>query len=261
MINVKVFGATGNGSTFDDAAIQSAINSLAISGGGVVYFPPGNYKIDNPLSIAVPGISLVGGSSTEGVTITLATSAIDGIYIFGPYFKMSNIFLSGVKDTTNTTLLTLFKGADNCLIESCRFVYAYNNIKIASCSNIIIKECSFNDITDNDGTDNNYHILFSGASYAQSSGLTIRDCQIASGTGATGAPSTTAIQLNEYTDTLFVESGVVNGGFNGFVATIVTPGGTAPRNLQFVGFGTDQIDGPSMRLDYAQDVRIEGCKF
>jgi polygalacturonase len=260
MINVKAFGATGNGSTFDDAAIQSAINSLATSGGGVVYFPPGNYKISNPLSIAVPGISLVGGSSTEGVTITLATAAIDGIYVFSPYFKMSNIFLYGNSMTASTTLLTLFKAANNCFIESCRFIYGYNSIIINSCSNIILEACSFNDIIDPTGF-NNYHVLFSGASYAQASGLTIRDCQLAGGSGMTGGISTTAIQLNEYTDTLFVESGVVNGGFNGLVATVVTPGGTAPRNLQFVGFGTDQIDGPSMRLDYAQDVRIEGCKF
>tara|TARA_R110000868_G_scaffold103112_2_gene284064 strand:- start:15593 stop:17443 length:1851 start_codon:yes stop_codon:yes gene_type:complete len=42
--NVKDFGATGDGSTNDTAAIQLAIDNLA-SSGGVLYFPPGTYKI------------------------------------------------------------------------------------------------------------------------------------------------------------------------------------------------------------------------
>ena len=36
--NVKEFGATGNGTTLDTVAIQTAINA-----GGLVYFPPGVY--------------------------------------------------------------------------------------------------------------------------------------------------------------------------------------------------------------------------
>jgi len=41
--NVKDFGATGDGSTNDTVAIQAAIDSL--TSGGVVYFPPGTYRI------------------------------------------------------------------------------------------------------------------------------------------------------------------------------------------------------------------------
>ena len=40
---VRQYGATGDGQTKDTAAIQKAIDACAESGGGTVYFAPGNY--------------------------------------------------------------------------------------------------------------------------------------------------------------------------------------------------------------------------
>ena len=44
-INVKSFGAVGNGVTDDTAAIQAAIDACAAAGGGSVYVPPGVYLL------------------------------------------------------------------------------------------------------------------------------------------------------------------------------------------------------------------------
>lgn len=41
--NVKAFGATGDGKTLDSKAINKAIDSAAVMGGGIVYLPAGNY--------------------------------------------------------------------------------------------------------------------------------------------------------------------------------------------------------------------------
>lgn len=49
VLNVKDYGATGNGTTDDTAAIQTAINACAE--GRVVFFPPGVYMISSPLYI------------------------------------------------------------------------------------------------------------------------------------------------------------------------------------------------------------------
>jgi hypothetical protein len=56
VVNVRhpTFGATGNGTTDDTAAIQAAIDAAELIGpasrtGAVVYFPPGAYLISNPL--------------------------------------------------------------------------------------------------------------------------------------------------------------------------------------------------------------------
>jgi polygalacturonase len=42
-LNVREFGARGDGQTLDTIALQKAIDAGAASGGGTVYFPPGRY--------------------------------------------------------------------------------------------------------------------------------------------------------------------------------------------------------------------------
>src|SRR5205807_7581279 len=44
-LNLKNFGATGNGSTDDGPALQGALNALANAGGGTLNVPPGVYRI------------------------------------------------------------------------------------------------------------------------------------------------------------------------------------------------------------------------
>jgi polygalacturonase len=43
IFNVKDYGATGDGSRMDTRSINRAIDSCSKAGGGIVYFPPGNY--------------------------------------------------------------------------------------------------------------------------------------------------------------------------------------------------------------------------
>ena len=55
MINVKDYGAVGDGTTDDTAAIQAAIDEFQNAGnGGIVYMPPGRYKITSNLTITWP---------------------------------------------------------------------------------------------------------------------------------------------------------------------------------------------------------------
>ena len=43
--DVKDYGATGDGTTDDSTAIQSAITALETNGGGILFFPAATYKI------------------------------------------------------------------------------------------------------------------------------------------------------------------------------------------------------------------------
>lgn len=69
-LNVKDYGAKGDGVTDDTAAIQTALNK-----GGAIYFPPGRYKTTAKLSALVPAILLfanpypTSGSSDNGTGI------------------------------------------------------------------------------------------------------------------------------------------------------------------------------------------------
>jgi hypothetical protein len=49
--DVRSYGATGDGSTNDTAAINAAINAASNAGGGTVQFPAGNYKSKNTIHL------------------------------------------------------------------------------------------------------------------------------------------------------------------------------------------------------------------
>jgi len=71
--NVKDYGAEGDGSTDDTAAIQAAIDDAEAGRGGIVFFPPGNYRINSQITIDGDSITLQGsgfGTSTgTGATV------------------------------------------------------------------------------------------------------------------------------------------------------------------------------------------------
>lgn len=71
VFNVKdpAYGAIGDGVTDDTAAIQAAINavpSAANSAGGVVYFPPGMYRITSTLTSTTKNLTLLGAEGAQG---------------------------------------------------------------------------------------------------------------------------------------------------------------------------------------------------
>jgi len=83
IISVKDFGAVGNGVTNDAAAIQAALNAVvALSTGGELFFPDGNYNIGSALTIAVPqdkSLTLTG--TGEGSTVLSFSGNTNGIVV------------------------------------------------------------------------------------------------------------------------------------------------------------------------------------
>lgn len=61
--NVKAFGAKGDGSTDDSAAINAAIASLSTTGGTVV-FPPARYAVASTINL-LSGVRLAGGGTGQ----------------------------------------------------------------------------------------------------------------------------------------------------------------------------------------------------
>jgi len=99
VFDVKAYGAVGDGSTDDTAAIQSAIDAANTAGGGIVWFPKGNYKlVTNP-------IKLYSGSTPTIVpynNITLLGAGSDGIN--GSQLKQTSTgvdTIKGLNDAAN----------------------------------------------------------------------------------------------------------------------------------------------------------------
>jgi Glycosyl hydrolases family 28 len=65
--NVRDYGAVGDGTTLDTAAIQSAVDAVSASGGGKLVFPPGTYltssiQVKNNVTLHFPKFSTLLGS-------------------------------------------------------------------------------------------------------------------------------------------------------------------------------------------------------
>ncbi|MFE0490240.1 glycosyl hydrolase family 28-related protein [Streptomyces griseoaurantiacus] len=65
-LNVKQYGAKGDGVTNDAAAIQAAITAATAIGGGTLYFPAGRYILNSALTWA-SGVNAVGAGSRVSI--------------------------------------------------------------------------------------------------------------------------------------------------------------------------------------------------
>lgn len=150
--NVLDFGATGDGTTDDTAAIQAAINA-----GSQIYFPSGTYLISAALEI--PNSKVLRGEQRKTTIIKrLNTTAqtLDGVasgspilYLHGTWIDIENMTLTGV--VTDTTAIRFSNlGANSHInfthvdINYCYhafvetngfFMTSFNNLNVAQVEN------------------------------------------------------------------------------------------------------------------------------
>lgn len=100
ILNVKYFGARGNGTFDDTASIQATINTVGAAGGGTVFFPKGQYRITDTLTVTTAGTNLYSRDRAEirqatttkgGVTITAGGCSVRGLKFTGPQFALSSL--------------------------------------------------------------------------------------------------------------------------------------------------------------------------
>ncbi|MFJ8955621.1 right-handed parallel beta-helix repeat-containing protein [Streptomyces sp. NPDC102381] len=157
--HVKIYGATGNGSTDDAPSIQAALNAVKAAGGGQVVVPPGTYKLATlPLRIykntrltLMPGATFVRGAAGTVLLNGDATQSLAG------YTGHGNIVIEGgVWDMKGTT----FKTSDMCIsIGHARNVYirdvdirdvsGYHGIELNSTNRAWVEDCRFLGYVDN----------------------------------------------------------------------------------------------------------------
>jgi parallel beta-helix repeat protein len=77
VINVKdlAYGAKGDGSTNDTAAIQAALSAVP-SKGATVYFPPGSYLVSAQITVLSNTTLLGAGNTVSNITCTTAINAV-----------------------------------------------------------------------------------------------------------------------------------------------------------------------------------------
>lgn len=118
-VNVKDFGALGNGTTNDTAAIQAAVNSLAAKGGGTVFFPEGTYNV-NTLNLNVRGVKLQ-GSGWLGTRIQGMVPNTKIINISADFCGVESLQVGFYGYTPDTvTSIGIYSNANNCVFSDFR---------------------------------------------------------------------------------------------------------------------------------------------
>jgi pectate lyase-like protein len=154
VIGVGDYGATGNGTTDDTAAIQGALNAANANGGGTVYAPQGTYLISSPLIIYSNTTLWL----TKTTTVSLAPNSNCNMLIDSAHYSgngsVSNITVwggiwqrnsnGGSGTATNTILL----GGNNICVQGCTITSSGGkySILLQNITNFLIDDIYLNEI-------------------------------------------------------------------------------------------------------------------
>jgi hypothetical protein len=148
VLNVKFFGATGDGITDDTSAIQDALDTAGES--SIVWFPAGEYLISSPLNVSYGNQKILGESRSGAILIADGAfagqgegmieidSGIDVIEIGNLYFKCGNyadygIYGPGVSSPQNDWYLhdLTIRTPATCGIKASNYVASYERIRVS----------------------------------------------------------------------------------------------------------------------------------
>jgi hypothetical protein len=133
VVDVRAFGAVGDGVTDDTEAIQAAIEK-ATEKNSIVLFPPGVYVISSKLNYAVSMVGL--GNTTTNVVIKAGNNFADDylveFYNFGFNKKIENITFDG--SFAHGGFGSSYQGAGSSLsyFLKCRFIQCTKAIDFSS---------------------------------------------------------------------------------------------------------------------------------
>lgn len=107
IFNVTTYGAIADDTGYDDAAIQATIDAAELAGGGIVFFPPGQFIV-SPNNTVGENIFI----NASNIVLQGSGSGIGGTEIFMDEMKVNNgrymfeVVPSSVSETTLTTVVS-----------------------------------------------------------------------------------------------------------------------------------------------------------
>jgi hypothetical protein len=137
------YGATGDGTTDDAAAIQLAVDAAEADGGGTVYFPAGTYAITDRIN--VPAFVNLLGEGAESSVIRVNHLSSDAIALEGGPNEISGLTIDTAA-STNTGSAIRFEGSGGItIIDRCTF--SMGNGTVLECLNPLFQVVTITDST------------------------------------------------------------------------------------------------------------------
>lgn len=140
--NVKDYGALGNGSGNDEPFIAAALTALSAVGGGVLYFPQGDYRVTARVLVAVSNLRIIGdgeGASICRIADTVTTGPICPMAIAG---GASNIVVEGMELRGNGSSGGFFLGESLLLSNVSHVTLRDVTLRRGGTSNLTINQAS-----------------------------------------------------------------------------------------------------------------------
>ena len=195
--NVKSYGATGNGTTDDTAAIQTTILTAGI--GGTVIIPAGTYLVSSTL-VALQNQQIIGsgvnstiitrtGNFGDTLQIGTTSSHAGAAYVSGIWFNHSVVYTSGETSLPNLATsgvhVHIIQG-QQATVENCVFWRMPYGIEFDDGSVLTVDTCRFYAIWDpvNAGCQEGIANIYINSSTLNCQLVTIRNCLIGGGSSA-----------------------------------------------------------------------------
>ena len=155
VVNVKDFGAVGDGQTDDTAAFQAAVNAINSAGGGNLYIPPAEYQISGHVQLC-SNIDVTGYGATLVKRHEIPTSSYayfsalskgaTGYGSGGQNIRVSGIKFTGDFANDKTTCGFALHHAKNVVIEQCEFYESQgpgHSLDLTGCDGVTVRSCEF----------------------------------------------------------------------------------------------------------------------
>ncbi len=154
-VNVKQFGARGDGTTDDLTLIQTAIDYagtivLDIGGGqdmdqvtGIVRIPAGRFYISDSIDM-VNNVTLIGvNKGVSWITTDQSITMIEYPDISPKFYTNTSVENLGIENTTGNVGKGVhpFRCARDNRIYNCRFIGSLRNVHVEDCFTLMIDQC------------------------------------------------------------------------------------------------------------------------